>query len=97
MPTCPWYVSAHAVRRYIALAGSRLSFNDASDELVERASACWQRYQATPELAPAISKTGAYVYREAGSDRGGRRRLRYVVSMSQRQEGSKPQLVDVIY
>ena len=96
MPLCPWYVSAHAVRRYVVLTGSRLAFDDASDELIERAAACWRRYTGNPALAPAVSKTGAYVYREAGHDRV-RRRLRFVVEMDRRPEGPKPQVVDVVF
>lgn len=95
---CPWYVSAHAVRKYQQLVpAAPRDFDDASDELIDRAAQCWERYRSNPELEPRITRTGAYTYREAGSDRGGRRRLRFVVSMSIRSEGDKPQLVDVIF
>lgn len=92
MPDCPWYVSAAAVRRYMALGGAPgLAFDDASDELIERCAEVWQRYQANPALAPKISHTGAYIYRGAGN-----RRIEVLVSMEQRPEGNKSQVVDVI-
>lgn len=92
MSTCPWYVSAHAVRRYQELGGAPgRSFDDASDELIERCAEVWQRYQGDPALRPEVSRTGAYVYRGPGP-----MRLRVVVSMEQRAEGEKPQVVDVI-
>lgn len=95
---CPWYVTASAVRKYQQIARTAPpDFDDASDELIGRAAECWARYQANPDLAPAVSRTGAYVYREAGSDRGDRRRLRFIVAMGRRPEGPKPQVVDVIF
>jgi len=95
---CPWYVSAAAVRKYQQLVpAAPRDFDDASDELIERAADCWRRYETNPELEPTITRTGAYVYREAGSDRGGRRRLRFVVAMGARTEGAKPQVVDVVF
>jgi hypothetical protein len=94
---CPWYVSAAAVRRYQQLVpAAPREFDDASDELIERAAECWRRYRDKPELEPSTTRTGAYVYREAGSDRGGRRRIRFVVAMGRRAEGAKPQVVDVV-
>lgn len=92
MPDCPWYVSAAAVRRYMALGGAPgKSFDDASDELIERCAEVWARYQANADLAPKISRTGAYIYRGPGN-----RRIEVLVSMERRAEGSKPQVVDVI-
>lgn len=92
MADCPWYVSAHAVRRYQALGGAAgKSFDDASDELIERCAEVWQRYQANPDLAPRIGRTGAYIYRGPGNGR-----VEVLVSMERRPEGDKPQVVDVI-
>jgi hypothetical protein len=93
---CPWYVTAHAVDRYAALTGRRAprgspAWDDISDELIERCAAIWARYEGNPELRPGVSKTGAYVYRGAGS----RGRVTVVVSMERRPEGPKPQVVDV--
>jgi hypothetical protein len=89
MAECPWYVSAAAVRRYMALAGVA-DFDDASDALIEYAAETWRRYQADAARAPKVTRTGAYVYRGPGP-----RRLKLVVSMATRAEGDKPQLVDV--
>ena len=104
MAECPWYVSAAAVRRYMEIRaqplyrtgrapvpGVVLSFDAASDDLIEYAAATWQRYQADPVRQPRITRTGAYQYRGPGP-----LRLGLVVSMDRRREGSKPQLVDVI-
>jgi len=105
MAECPWYVTAHAVRRFMAIRtqslhrkgrppvpGVTLSFDDASDELIEYAAATWQRYQvADPPIEPRITRTGAYQYRGPGP-----LRLTLIVSMERRPEGSKPQLVDVL-
>jgi hypothetical protein len=66
-------------------------FDDASDELIKLCGAIWERYQRNPDLAPQISRTGGYVYRG-----GLPLRLRVLVSMSARAEGSKPQVVDVV-
>lgn len=104
MAECPWYVSAAAVRRYMEIRrtplrrsdraevpGVELSFDDASDELLEYAAATWQRYQADPARRPTITRTGAYQYRGPGP-----LRLGLVVVMERRPEGPKPQLVDVV-
>lgn len=89
---CPWYVSTAAVRRYQELGGAGgKSFDDASDELIERCAEVWQRYEANPALAPKIGRTGAYIYRGPGN-----RRIEILVSMERRPEGDKPQVVDVI-
>jgi hypothetical protein len=89
MAECPWYVTAAAVRKYVAVTRSSLSFDDASDELIEYAAATWQRYQGT-DREPKIGRTGAYMYRGPGP-----LRLTLLVSMERRPEGPKPQLVDV--
>jgi hypothetical protein len=89
---CPWYVSAAAVRRYQQLVpAAPRNFDDASDELIEECAEIWARYQRNPDLKPAITKTGAYTYRG-----GEPLRLRVVVSMARREEGAKPQVVDVV-
>jgi hypothetical protein len=104
MAECPWYVTAHAVRQYMRIRaqplhrkdrapvpGVTLSFDDASDALIEYAAETWQRYQADPARAPSITRTGAYQYRGPGP-----LRLTLVVSMERRPEGPKPQVVDVV-
>ena len=97
MATCPWYVSAHAVRRWMMITGRNAEehFDDASDELIELAAATWARYEEGGR-APKVSRTGAYVYRSAYvTVRGRRDRVDMVVSMERRPEGPKPQLVDL--
>lgn len=92
MANCPWYISAAAVRRYQALVPrAARGFDDASDELIGLCAAIWERYERNPDLAPGITRTGAYTYR------GGQPlRLQIVVSMERRSEGDKPQVVDVV-
>lgn len=90
MAEVPWYVSAAAVRSYQALGGPA-DFDDASDALIEMAAATWRAYQADPARKPGITKTGAYRYRGPGP-----LRLQLIVSMAERAEGDKPQLVDVV-
>lgn len=104
MPECPWYVSAAAVRRYMEIRrqplrrkdrppvpGVSLTFDDASDELIEYADATWQRYLQNPDLEPKINHTGAYQYRGPGP-----LRLTLIVSMERRPEGPKGQVVDLL-
>ncbi len=91
MLECPWYASAHAVRRYIEVTGSKLSFDDASDELIAYCSRAWLRYQGTDRQPKVARSGGAYVYRGPGPHR-----LGLVVVMERRPEGPKPQLVDVL-
>ena len=92
MANCPWYVSAYAVRRYQEAARrSDVSFDVASDELIEYCAAAWARYQTDPSRKPSVTRTGAYQYRGPGP-----LRLGLIVSMEVRPEGPKPQLVDVI-
>lgn len=89
---CPWYVTAHAVRKYQAAAGRhRISFDDASDELIEYAAETWRRYLADPSRRPRLTRTGVYQYRGPAP-----LRLALVVVMEKRDEGVKPQLVDVL-
>lgn len=94
MPNCPWYVSAHAVRRYMDAmlsAGRRLSFDRASDELIDYCARTWHQRYASGERQPGTTKTGARVYR------GGRPlRAQMIVSIAERSEGALAQVVDVI-
>lgn len=90
MATCPWYVSAAAVRRYMTIVGAT-DFDAASDALIEYCAASWQRYLDAPERKPRITRTGAYQYRGLAP-----RSLGLVVVMPERDEGAKPQLVDVL-
>jgi hypothetical protein len=89
---CPWYVSAHAVRRYQQLVpAAPRDFDDASDELIGHCAAIWQRYEINRDLKPGITRTGAYTYRG-----GLPLRLQIVVLMGRRPEGPKGQVVDVV-
>jgi hypothetical protein len=83
--TCPWYITGHAVRRYqAAVPKASGDFALARDELIELAAEIWERYQRNPELAPSVTRTGAYHYR-------GGLPLRLQVVVSARRE-----LVDVV-
>lgn len=89
MAECPWYVSAAAVRKYMAIA-RRADFDNASDELIEYCARTWQAYEGS-DRQPKITRTGLYEY-------VGPRpwRLALTVVMDRRPEGGpKPQLVDV--
>jgi hypothetical protein len=80
------------VRRYQELVpAAPREFDDASDELISECAAVWARYQKNADLAPKITRTGAYVYRG-----GMPLRLQVVVAMGRRDEGAKPQVVDVV-
>lgn len=92
MATCPWYVSAHAVRRWQEVEPrAPRDFDDASDALLEVAAAIWERYR-DGEREPKVTNTGAYLY-EGGKPQG---RIRLVVAASPRAEGPKQQVVDVL-
>lgn len=86
---CPWYVSAKAVRDYMALTGMR-DFDDASDRLIELCAEVAHRYVTDPSRQPARKDNGCLVYR---GPRPGQ--FRFVVSTAPRPEGPKPQLVAV--
>lgn len=87
---CPWHVTTHAVQRFQELVpeASR-SFEGARDELIDLAASIWHRYESNPELAPTITRTGAYQYR-------GPSPLRLVVIVGKAPAGGKPPLVDVV-
>ena len=90
---CPWYVSAHAVRRWQAVDHrAPRDFDGASDALLELAAAIWWDRYADGEREPRITRTGAYLY-EGGQPHG---RVRLVVSARPRPEGAKGQVVDVL-
>jgi len=74
---------------HMALGGPP-DFDDASDALIDLCAETWRRYQAAPDRKPGITRTGAYRYRAPAP-----LRLQLIVSMDQRAEGDKPQLVDV--
>lgn len=101
---CPWYITVAAVKRYMTIRarplrrkgrpdvpGVILTFDDASDALIQYAAETWQRYLDTPEMEPRITHNGAYQYRGPGP-----LRLSLIVSMTRRSEGPKPQVVDVL-
>ncbi len=91
MADCPWYVTAHAVRRFAARARWGGGFDDASDLLIELCAEVWQRYQRNLTLRPDPTHTGAYQYRGPGPHR-----LTIIVAPEARPEGPKWQVVDVI-
>ncbi len=60
----PWHITARAVRRYqeVVPEASR-DFDDAREELVALAGGIWTRYERNQDLAPSVTRTGAYQYR----------------------------------
>lgn len=93
MTTCPWYVSAAAVRAWQAIrVEAPRDFDAASDALIELCAATWAERYADGERAPKTTRTGAYVYRT--TRRYGA--LQLLVSAQRRDEGGKQQLVDVL-
>jgi hypothetical protein len=100
---CPWYITAHAVRRWLEITSrpaGEAHFEDARIELVQLAADTWARYErerpdgSAPE--PKLTRTGAYSYRSAYTRvKGQRTQVDLIVSMERRPEGPKPQLVDI--
>jgi hypothetical protein len=92
--TCPWYITAHAIERYQELVpqASR-DFEAARGELVDLAAGIWERYARNQDLAPTVTRTGAYQYRGPGP-------LRLVVVVSPRPArpggGNLAPMVDVV-
>ena len=99
----PWYVTAYAVQRYIearrvplrrkgraTVAGVALDFADAIIELQAYATATWQRHLGPPPRPPALTRTGAFVYRGPGP-----LRLHLVISPPTPHE-PLGQLIDVV-
>ena len=95
---CPWYITAHAVRRWLEITrrpAGEAHFEDARIELVALAADTWARYEQA-HREPRITRTGAYQYRSAYTQIGrSRTKVDLIVSMEVRPEGPKPQLVDV--
>lgn len=90
---CPWYVSAHAVRRWQAIDRSApRDFDAASDALIELCAGVWWDRYADGAREPKVTGTGAYLY-EGGKAHG---RIRLVVSAQRRAEGDRQQVVDVL-
>lgn len=91
MPRGPWYVSARAVREYLALTGrppvdDGPVWDEAEDELIDIA----ERTVAA-DRRPRVLRSGLVQYR------GPRPlRLRLIVAPKPRAEGSLPQLVQVL-
>lgn len=91
MPTGPWYISAAAVRDYLALRGRLVvddgpAFDHASDELVRIAAET-----VASGRQPTPTDTGALRYRGPKP-----LRLRLIVTRGRRAEGDLPQLVAVL-
>jgi hypothetical protein len=89
MAECPWYVSAKAVREYMALTDAT-DFDDASDALIELCARTWENYRAR-NGKPKPRDNGMLLYRGPRP-----RQFRLVVSTAKRPEGDKPQLVSVL-
>jgi hypothetical protein len=86
----PWHVTAHAVERYQEIVPhAAREFDLARVELVALSAEIWGRYLAKPELAPTITKSGAYQYRGPGP-------LRLVVVVAKARGTGKPAMVDVV-
>ena len=88
--TGPWYISARAVRDYLALMGREVVddgpiFDRAAKELSAIATQLAAKGPTVTE-----QDSGALVYRE-----GRPRRWRYTVQPAPREEGGAPQLVRV--
>lgn len=95
-PRCPWYVSAHAVRRYCALCRHDLNpdredhFAKAEADLFAICAHTWEHYRVSGKR-PRVTRTGAYSYRT--TQKHGK--IHLVVSTTRRPEGPKDQLVDI--
>lgn len=93
MSRCPWYVSAHAVRRWQEIdPRAPRDFDAASDALIDLASRIWHERYADGQRAPRITRHGGYLY-EGGRGHGS---IRLVVSQERRPEGELQQVVDVL-
>lgn len=97
MTTCPWYISARAVREYLELTGRPAAtdgpeWDRAERELMELAEKCAELERlGIKQPQPVASSPGLVRYR------GPRPlRLNLVVSTAQRPEGGLPQLVNVV-
>lgn len=88
MSRCPWYVSAAAVREYMALTGMS-DFDAASDELIELCARCADNYAAR-NGSPTVVGPNLLRYRGPRP-----RQLRLFVSTETRPEGPLPQLVRI--
>ncbi len=86
---CPWYITAHAVRRYLAIVGRAdddgPEFDRAEEELMQVAIDTVGSGRQPRRLG-----SGLLQYRGPKP-----RRLMMVVSDAERPEGPLPQLVDV--
>lgn len=92
MPDCPWYISAHAVRRYLSLVGredNEREFARGETELMAMAERVMVNV-ASGASKPREIRPGLLHYRGPRPLRLGLR-----VSIERRPEGDKPQLVDV--
>ncbi len=104
MTDCPWYVTAHAVRRWLAITGrsGEAHFEDARIELVQLCADTWERYETAGKAPkPTLRQDPSaptYSYRSAYTRvRGSRTQVDLIVSMAVRPEGPKPQLIDIHY
>lgn len=92
MTRCPWHVSAHAVRRYLALLGrpdTEAEFQRGEDELRAMAAKVVEAVELGAKRAQEV-RPGLLHYRGPRPLRLGLR-----VSTEGRADGSLPQLVDV--
>ncbi len=94
----PWYISASAVRDYLAIKGLAAAspdgpeFERAEAELLAMAADCVQAERRKLEpRKPKLLDSGAYRYRGPAP-----RRLMLIVSYDKRREGHLPQLIRVL-
>ena len=91
MAKCPWYISAHAVKRYLHVVGRRVvddgpAFDKAEEELIELAIDTMKSNRVPKQLRAQH----LLQYRS-----GRPLQLMLIVSTEVREEGKLPQLVDV--
>lgn len=92
MSPCPWYISAAAVRKYLAIVGRRVvddgpEFDRAERELMDEAIAT-----LASERVPKQMRAQHLLQYRGGPPR----RMRFIVSTARRKEGPLPALVDVL-
>jgi hypothetical protein len=91
MAKCPWYISVHAVKRYLHLMGRPIvedgrGFEKAEEELMQMAI----ETVASDRVPKQLRAQHLLQYRGPAPQR-----LQFIVSSVIREEGALPQLVDV--
>ncbi len=86
-----WYISAAAVKQYVAICGY-----SADDDAFDRAAKELEVLTRDAKLAQDVDeKHRSQLWRVKATVRGKRTRLEFVVSLAEREEGSLPQLIAV--